>query len=199
MQLSVKGKQMEVGEALTTHVREALETITEKYFNKPIEAAVVFSREAHLFRVQISVHVGRGIQLQGHAEADEAYPSFDLAADKIAKRLRRYKRRLRDHHKENGSAELAEARYAILPPLDEHEIDDEDTAVPAGDAPLVIAEMAHNIKSMTVSDAVMHMDLADSPAILFENKAHGRLNMLYRRSDGNLGWVDPEIALGAEK
>lgn len=191
MQLSVKGKQMDVGDALTTHVREALETITEKYFNKPIEASVVFSREAHLFSARISVHVGRGIQLQGHAEADEPYPAFDLAAEKIAKRLRRHKRRLRDHHKEENSPAMAEARYSILPPLDDEAPENEEAA-PA--APLVIAEMAHNIMSMTVSDAVMHMDLSDAPAVLFRNEAHGGLNMLYRRADGNLGWVDPDVA-----
>lgn len=211
MQLTVKGKQMDVGDALRQYVQESLDTIVGKYFNKPIEATVVFSREAHLYKSQISVHVGRGILLQGQAEAGEPYPAFDGAAERIAKRLRRHKRRLKDHkNTEGGNGELPpqlKARYTILPaemgPEAEEDDDHAEAMVPspqpqqAGDTeddhkPLVIAEMPTHIASMTVSEAVMRMDLADLSAILFHNKAHGRLNMVYRRSDGNLGWIDPQ-------
>ena len=101
MHLSVTGKQLDVGDALRTHVENSLQNSVGKYFDNAIEASVVFSRVAHLYRTDISVHVGRGILVQSHAEASEPYPAFDAASERIAKRLRRHKRRLRDHHKGN--------------------------------------------------------------------------------------------------
>ncbi|WP_158044135.1 ribosome hibernation-promoting factor, HPF/YfiA family [Skermanella pratensis] len=219
MHLSVKGKQLDVGDALRTHVDESLTAIVGKYFGRPIEANVVFSREAHLFKADISVHVGRNILLQSNAEASEPYPAFDTAADKIAKRLRRYKRRLKDHHKHADSGEAVDGAMALAPlpasqyileaEPDEAHIDgyDEDTydAVPSSPQdghdghpqPVVIAEMTTAIDTLTVSEAVMRMDLAELPALMFRNRAHGGLNMIYRRHDGNVGWIDPKGTEGA--
>ncbi|MBX6320721.1 MAG: ribosome-associated translation inhibitor RaiA [Rhodospirillaceae bacterium] len=186
MQLTVRGKQLDVGGALRTHIAQTLDGLIGKYFGNPIEATVVLSREAHLYRAQISVHVGRGILVQGEAAADEPYPAFDAAAERIAKRLRRYKRRLRDHHR--SAPEVEPARQYVLAPAGEDFTEPVD-GVPA--EPIVIAEMEAEIPTLSVSEAVMRLDLSEAAAIMFRNRAHGGLNMIYRRGDGNVGWVDP--------
>jgi ribosomal subunit interface protein len=186
MQLTVKGKQLDVGDALRSHVAESLNSIFGKYFGNPIEATVVFAREAHLYRAQVTVHVGRGILLQGQAEADQPYAAYDGAADKVAKRLRRFKRRLRDHHR--AEIEMQRAQHYVLAP----EPEEGEEAADVDGKPVVIAEMVAEIPTLTVSEAVMRLELADEGAILFRNRAHGGLNMVYRRTDGNVGWVDPK-------
>ncbi|MGQ9366598.1 ribosome hibernation-promoting factor, HPF/YfiA family [Azospirillum sp. ST 5-10] len=195
MQLTVKGKQLDVGDALRTHVADSLKSVVGKYFTKPIEANVVFSRDAHLFKADIQVHVGRGILLQSAADASEPYPAFDTACDKIAKRLRRYKGRLRGHHANGEAQEGLPARYQILEAeRDEHHVDGEDAAHGEAHSPIVVAEMQTSVETLTVSEAVMRMELAETPALLFCNRAHGGLNLVYRRADGNIGWVDPQNA-----
>ncbi len=187
MNLTVKGKHLDVGDALRSYVREQLSALTEKYFSNPIDATVLFSHEAHLYRADISVHVGRGILLQASADATDIYPAFEAAAEKTGKRLRRYKRRLRDHHMSEMRVEESPARQYVIdaePALD----DDEDI----GAEPVIIAEMDTTIETMSVAEAVMRMDLAELPAILFRSGVHGGLNMIYRRSDGHVGWVDPK-------
>ncbi len=188
MQLSVKGKQLNVGDALRTHVSESLSRILGKYFGDAIEVGVTFSREGHLYRAVVAAHVGRGIQLQAQGEADEPYPAFDTAADRLAKRLRRYKRRLRDHHKDTGPASesLPAQQYILAGDAEGQAAEDEINGRPA-----VVAEMATEIPSLTVSEAVMRMDLAELPALMFRNSSHSGLNMIYRRPDGNIGWIDP--------
>ena len=187
MQLSVKGKQLDVGDALRTHIGDSLLRILEKYFGDAIEVGVTLTRDGHLYRAQVAAHVGRGIQLQAQGEADEPYPAFDNAADHLAKRLRRYKRRLRDHHNEAAAeTEVMLAQQYVLAG------EEGDNAQAADGAPVVIAEMTTGIPSLTVSQAVMRMDLADLPALLFRNSSHSGLNMVYRRPDGNIGWVDPQ-------
>lgn len=198
MQLTVKGKQLDVGDALRTHVADSLNSVVGKYFNKPIEANVVLTREAHLFKADIQVHVGRGIVLQSASDATEPYPAFDTACEKLAKRLRRYKSRLRNHHTDAAAAlEAVPARYQILEAeKDEAHVESEGAAAEAVQ-PMVIAEMETSIATLAVSEAVMRMELADAPALLFRNGAHGRLNLVYRRADGNIGWVDPAEKAGA--
>lgn len=187
MQLTVKGKQIDVGDALRTHVAESLNSVVGKYFNNSLEANVVFSRDAHLFKADIQVHVGRNILLQSSSESTEPYPAFDTACGKLDRRLRRYKRRLRDHHNVDIQVEALPARYQILEAEAEDHVDEQAPA-----APLVVAEMQTSIDQLSVSEAVMRMELADRPALLFRNRAHGGLNMVYRRADGNVGWVDPQ-------
>lgn len=189
MQLTVKGKQLDVGDALRTHVAENLSTVVGKYFSKPMEAAVVLSRDAHLFKADIQVRVGRGIVLQSVSDATEPYPAFDTACEKLDKRLRRYKDRLRGHHGvENGEAPIP-ARYQVIEAEPEHH----DEAVPEKAHPMVIADMTTQIDTLTVGEAVMRMELAEAPALMFRNRANGGLNMVYRRADGNVGWVDPAL------
>ncbi len=192
MQLSIKGKQIDVGDALRQHVEDALSVIVEKYFGRAIEAHVSFSREAHMLRSDISMHVHRDLVVQGQAEAGDAYAAFDGAAERIAKRIRRHKRRLRDDHHQDPAkmrdAESLMARsYVIAEP------DEETEAAEAGDQPVIVAEMTLEIPTLTVGEAVMRMDLSDVPSFIFRNRAHGGLNVVYRRGDGHIGWVDPDL------
>jgi ribosomal subunit interface protein len=200
MQLTVTGKQVDVGNALRRHVESALESILGKYFRTAIEAHAVFAREAHLIRAEISLHIGRGIVINSGAAASEHYLAFDAAAERLAKQLRRYKRRLHeDHGRAHGPAERREmAMSFILAPTDEaaEADDDEPSATADGAAPVVIAEMSTELPHLTVGEAVMRMDLADAPVLLFRNRSHGELNLVYRRSDGNIGWIDPAFEAG---
>jgi ribosomal subunit interface protein len=195
MNLTVKGKNIDVGEALRTRVAQSLDHGIAKYFGNPIEATVTFSKQSHLFSADISVHIGRGILVQAESSADQAYAAFDLAMDHLTKRLRRYKSRLRDHHRGETQSFRA-AQYILAPAVDEAVEDEVESAItPANgnDAPAVIAEMQTEIPTLTVGEAVMRLDLSDIKAMMFTNRAHGGLNMVYRRNDGNIGWVDPRL------
>ena len=185
MQLTVTGKQIDTGTLLRDHVDASLAAILGKYFKTAIEAHVVFSKEAHLNRAEVSIHIGRGIVVNASASAAETYAAFDAAAERIAKQMRRYKRRLRDHHAQAREAfEVGErARDYVLAPVAEE----------GEEGPAVVAEMSTDVPSLTVGEAVMRMDLANAPVLLFRNRSHGELNIVYRRLDGNIGWIDPEL------
>ena len=193
MQLSVKGKQLDIGNALRAHVESSLERILGKYFGDAIDARVTLSREAHLYRAMVCAHIGRNILLEAHGEAVEPYPAFDSAAERLSKRLRRHKRWLRDHHKESltdqGLPSIDAEPRAGADGSDDNR-DEAPIEGPENGQPMIVAEMAE-VPDLTVSDAVERMDQAGLPAMLFRNRAHGGLNMIYRRSDGNIGWLDP--------
>lgn len=206
MQFSVKGKQMDVGDALRRHIEESVTALVGKYFGSGIEAHAVLGREAHLYCCDLSVHVGRGILMQASEKDTDPYLASDKAAGRIAKRLRRHKRRLRDHHVNGADRKIIQAeqaQYAILSAgdhEDEHagradgaDADDGlDHAVdPTDGQPAIVAEMTTDLSTLTVGEAVMRLDLADQPALMFRNSAHGGLNVVYRRKDGNIGWIDP--------
>ncbi len=188
MKLSVKGKQIDVGDALRSHVQSQLEDAVGKYFGDSFEASVTFSREAHLFRADISVHGPHGIPLQSNASADLPYPAFDLALERLAGRLRRHKTKIKQQHHE-ASREGIEAMIASSFVLHGDKEGGSDEEV--GDNPAVVAEMTTPIETLTVGEAVMRLDLGDLPALMFRNRSHGGFNMIYRRPDGNIGWVDP--------
>jgi ribosomal subunit interface protein len=190
MQVTVTGKQMDVGEALQSYVADNLADSVAKYFDNAIEASVVFSRGAkrRQVRADLSVHIGRNILLQGHAETGDPYTAYDAALEHIAKRMRRYKRRLRDHRRLADAGSTIEAQQYVLAGGDE----DEEEAATADGRPAIIAEMTTPIETMTVADAVMRLDLASLPTLMFRNSAHGGLNVVYRRNDGNVGWIDPQ-------
>ena len=191
MHIAVTGKQVDVGDALRDHVEDRITAGAEKYFGNPIDAQVVFSREGHLYRVDCSVHVGAGIHVEAHATAGDAYAGFDTAAERVEKRLRRYKRRLRNHHK-SAPVEMVEASSYILSPEAEQE-DQEDQEDQSDDAqPVIVAESTTDIPTVSVSEAVMRLDLANVPVFMFRNSAHGGLSVVYRREDGNFGWIDPK-------
>ncbi len=195
MQLSVTGKQLDVGDALRAHIEQNLSTAIGKYFANPTDANVVLSREARNIRADIKVHVGRGIILQGHADAEDAYAAFDLASEHIAKRLRRHKRRLRNHQRNKADSEKAlRAQHYVLAPGQEEVAEGLESA---DGQPVIIADMETHIDTLTVGEAVMRMDLANLPAMMFRNRAHGGLNMIFVRQDGNIGWIDPRGNRGA--
>jgi ribosomal subunit interface protein len=199
MQLTVTGKQVDVGDALRGHVETTLDTMLGKYFRTAIEAHAVFAREAHLITADVSLHVGRGMVVNSSAAATDHYVAFDAAAERLAKQLRRYKRRLRDYHGGKargphleGEPERPEMAQAfVLAPIDDDDDDAADAATADGGGPVVIAEMSTELPQLTVGEAVMRMDLADAPVLLFRNRSHGELNLVYRRGDGNIGWIDP--------
>lgn len=193
MQLSVQGKQIDVGDFLRAHVDEKLNDINAKYFNRAIDATVVFSREGEgFFKAHISIRVGKNILILGDAVESDIYLAFDVASAKVAKQLRRYKNRLRSHHQrieQTPESEIIKARDYTL--AMEYFNNNEEAEAEQPDNPLIVAEMAADIETLSVSEAVMRMDLANQSALLFRNASHNGLNLVYRRADGNVGWVDP--------
>lgn len=193
MQVQIAGKRIDVGEALRERIAYGLEDRVSKYFDRTGEAFVTVSKPGWAFSVDCSIHLPSGVTLQAHGEAEDAYQAFEDSLEKIEKRVRRYKRRLKDHHKNKDAIPAIEIQEQIIAPYAD---DDEDTEEPLangdlGDAPAIIAESGARIKTMTVSMAVMQLELTDTCAILFRNAKDGDLNMVYRRADGNIGWVDP--------
>jgi len=192
MQITVSGKQVDLSDALRTRVSDHLDVIASKYFDHALEAQVTFSRARSFFTCDINVHAGRGLRLRGEGEAADANTAFDDAAEHIAKRLRRYRRRVNEHARDSANRERPEAaRQYIL-----RQEDEAITRSGNGDSravahATVIAEQAAEISLLSVSEAVMRMDLADQPVLMFRNSTTGGLNVVYRRSDGNIGWIDP--------
>jgi len=187
MDIRVSGHQIETGEALQAHAQERLTAIVEKYFSRALSSSVTFNKApAGAFRCDIVTHPMHGLILKGAGIAHDAHVALDQAAEKIDKQLRRYKRRLKDRHEASAHALRAEeAAYTVFA-----EPTDEVEDVPA-DAPLVIAETRVDVPEATVSDAVMMLDLRNTNALLFKNAGTGRHNMVYRRDDGSIGWVEP--------
>ncbi len=192
MHINISGHQLDVGNSLRGHISASLEAVVEKYFGEAIDASVVLTRERLTVRADLAIHIGRGIYVRAHESADDAYTAFDVAAAHLGKRLRRHKRRLRNHHEARESAETVRAQQYILAPY-EADVEDEDEIETDSDHPVIVAEDQTVIENLTVSEAVMRMDLADVPAMVFRNAGNGGLNVVYRRSDGNVGWIDPGV------
>lgn len=188
MQITVSGKHIDVGDALRVHVEDNLVAAVGKYFDRPVDAHVIFSRNGHGFKCDSSVHLATGLTAQAQGVSDEIYAAFEAATDRIEKQLRRYKRRLKDHHQtRQDPVEQIEAQAYVL------QSHDEETAASGADGmqPVIIAEMRHGIKTLTVGEAVMQMELAHAPFLIFKNDANGRINIVFQRDDGNVGWIDP--------
>ena len=193
MRIQVAGRQMDVGEALRTRIENELASGVGKYFNRATDAVVTVAKNGGGVGVAVDclVHLPSGISLQAEGHGGDAHSAFDDALGKLEKRVRRYKRRLRNHHADNKSPLPAEdASSYVLAPLEEGD-DGSETPVNGEAAPLVIAEATKPVRTMTVSMAVMQLDLTESPALMFRNAANGELNVVYRRADGNVGWIDP--------
>lgn len=190
MQITVSGKQIDVGEALRVHVEDNLGAAVAKYFDRPVDAHVVFSRSGHEFTCDSSVHLPTGLTAQAHAASNDIYVAFDQAADRLEKQLRRHKRRLKDHHKNRTQpVEMMQATSYVLRGYDESE--EAEAASGDGEQPAIVAEMTMPIKTLTVGEAVMQMELAQDRFLVFRNDASGRINLVYQRDDGNVGWIDP--------
>lgn len=187
MRYQISGKQIDVGESLTTHVKTEIGEITGKFAERPTEAHVTFSKDAHEFRCETNIHLSTGLSAAAEGRSTEIYDSFEKCSEKIEKQLRRYKRRLKDHHKDRVTpVEVMGASSYILAGEDT-----DDTNEPESLQPVIVAEMETKIQSLSVGEAVMQMELTDEPVLVFRNEGHKRLSVVYKRKDGNIGWIDP--------
>jgi len=186
MDIRVSGHQVETGAALQEHASDRLGAIVEKYFERALSSHVTMGKApAGAFRCDIITHVTQGTILKAQGEAHDAHLALDNAAGKIEKQLRRYKRRLKDRHDRAAQARAEEeAAYTIFAA-------DESEGELTADSPPIIAETSIDIPTGSVADAVMMLDLRDTAALFFKNAGTGRHNMVYRRSDGSIGWVEP--------
>ncbi len=189
MQITVSGKQVELSDALRERVSHELTGITGKYFEHAQDARITFARSRLGFHCDIDLHAGRGLTLRGEAESTDAYTAFDKAAVHVGKRLRRYRRRVSDHARDEAQRARPEAARQII--LRAEAEDHEEPEAEVHDAPVVVAETTTEIAHLTVSEAVMRMELADHPVLMFRDVNSGVLNVVYRRADGNVGWIDP--------
>lgn len=182
MTISISGKHVELGESLTTHIDAELTSLIHRYMNEPLEAHVVVSKEHHVFQTDVSVHISKHFVVHCCGIDADPYKSTHHALDKLDKQIRKYKERLRDRKRRESDYKELPVSYYII------DSTKEDTGA---DVPVVIAESAKNIPTVTVSDAVMKLDLMNQPVLLFKNAANNELNVVYKREDGNIGWIDP--------
>ncbi len=187
MQLTITGKQIDIGNALRTYVQNRLTQSVGKYFDRPVNGSVTFSRDGHEYRADCTVHLASGLHLQAQGRSTDIYASFDGAAERMEKRLRRYKSRIRDHH--NGARDPYAASPASERIIAASDFD-EGVAEPETLNPVVVSESATQLRTLTVGEAVMQLDLMETPALVFRNSAHGEINVVYRRGDGHIGWID---------
>jgi ribosomal subunit interface protein len=193
MQISVSGKQVDLSDSLRIRVASSLDVIAGKYFDHAMEAQVTFSRARSFFTCDINLHAGRGLTLRGEGEAGDANGAFDDAAEHIATRLRRYRRRVSAHHRDLAHRAGPQAGRGYVLRAENEETQAAADSSDATAFATVIAESQLEIASLTVGEAVMRMDLADQAVLMFRNSATGEHNVVYRRTDGNIGWIDPSI------
>ncbi len=187
MRYQISGKQIDIGEALQTHVKAELGEVVEKYAQRPTEAVIVFSKSAHEFVCEAVVHLSTGLTAQAKGHATEIYAAFESCREKMDKQLRRYKRRIRNHHQNRPApVEFGAGSAYILAQTEEPEDDINEPL-----QPIIIAEMEAKIPSITVGEAVMQLELSGQNFLVFRNEGHAGVNVVYRRTDGNIGWIDP--------
>jgi ribosomal subunit interface protein len=191
MQVQVSGKHVAVGEALRTRVSDEIQDTIGKYFDRGGDADVVVSREGHSFRVDCGVVLASGQQLRSHGVGADAHSAFGVALDKVEARIRRYKTKLKDHSGAANAKAAETASYFVLRAPDEEADEAWEEGEDGPPARMVIAESDAVLKTLTVSGAVMELDLTEAQTIVFRNAAHGGISVVYRRPDGNIGWIDP--------
>lgn len=205
MRIQVSGKHIDVGDALRAHVSAALEEAASKYAGRPTEATAVFARDGFAFSAEVTMHLSTGLTAQARGQNADVYAAFEAARERIAKQLRRHKRRLKDHNAGRAAANagpvstVPAGSYVLAPFADDP---DDEVPVPEGlggntddgpgdGAPTIIAETETALPSLSVGEAVMQMELAHAPVLVFRDAKRGGLNVVYRRDDGNIGWIDP--------
>jgi ribosomal subunit interface protein len=190
MPLRVSGKNLDIGESLRAHVLARVEQAVGKHADGAVTGGVTITRDGSAYRADCTLHVGSGVSLQAEGRAHEPYASFEQAAERIEKRLRRYKRKIKDRNSHGGPSapEVATAEYYVLQAPGQRE---EDTEIGQDYSPLVIAENTTKVREFSVADAVTELDLSGAPVLVFRHAGNGRINIVYRRTDGNIGWVDP--------
>jgi len=198
MQVTVSGKHLDVGSAMQEYVEVELQSSVTKYFERAVSADVVFTKIRHLFRADIIVNEGTGTHtiIKASAEDDDIHASFDIACAKVEKQLRRYKRKIKDHHKDKPISEIISATKYVLSGAS---VEDASDGSQENDAPLIIAEKQTQIETLSVSDAVMRMDLGQLPALMFKNSKTKAINVIYRREDGNISWIDASLVEKSQK
>jgi ribosomal subunit interface protein len=187
MVLKISGKNVDIGQALRSRADSAIAAAVGKYFDGGYSGHVTLSKSGRAFQTECSIHLDTGMVFEASGSESDAYSSFDKAAERLEKRLRRYKRRLKDHKKSSSREERGAASFVLQAP-------DEDAEVAEDWAPAIIAETRAPIATMSVSNAVMELDMTDAPVVVFRNTSHGGINVVYRRPDGHFGWVDPTLA-----
>ncbi|TMV83669.1 ribosome-associated translation inhibitor RaiA [Thioclava sp. BHET1] len=187
MRYQISGKQIDIGDALQTHVKSELDETVTKYSQRPTDAVVTFSRSAHEYVCESTVHLSTGLSASARGHATEIYAAFEGCREKMDKQLRRYKRRLKDHQRSRAQpVEFADGSAYILAASEESGDVEPETL-----QPMIIAEMEARIPSLSVGEAVMQMELGGAPVLVFRNEKHSGVNVVYRREDGNIGWIDP--------
>ena len=187
MRYQISGKQINIGTALQTHVKTELDEVIQKYAERPTDALVIFSKSAHEFACEATVHLSTGLTATAKAKDTEIYTAFNSCCAKMEKQLRRYKRRLKDHHKDRTQpVELFGGSSYIIA-----SDDGPDQSEPETLQPIIVAEMEAKTPSLSVGEAVMQMELAGAPVLVFRNESKDGVNVVYRRDDGNIGWIDP--------
>jgi ribosomal subunit interface protein len=184
MSLRVSGKNINIGDALRTHITQRLEQSAAKYFDGGVSGHVTLTPEGSGYRADISLHLTSGIVLQTDGRGQEPYVTFDQAADRLEKRLRRYKERLKSHHDGHGHDAPEVVPYQVF------EAPDEESDAPVEFSPAVVAESTTKLRRLSVSAAVLDLDLSGSPVLVFRHANTGRVNIVYRRNDNNIGWID---------
>ena len=189
MRYQISGKQIEIGQALQTHVQDNLGSVAQKYAERPTDATVIFSKSGSEFVCETTVHLSTGLTASAKGHAHEIYAAFEATAEKLEKQLRRYKRRLKDHHRERTQPIDVFGGASYILASNEGA---EDDAEPDSLQPIIVAEMETSIPSLSVGEAVMQMELAGAPVLVFRNEGKEGVNVVYRREDGNIGWIDPQ-------
>jgi len=190
MPLRVSGKNLDIGESLRAHVLEKVQALIARYFDGKVTGHVVISPEGSTFRTDCSLHLSSGMNLQSEGRAHEPYASFEQAADKIERRLRRYKKRLKEHAGGHEALAGARERLQLAKFVIEAPADDE-TEAPVDFSPVVVAEGSQPLKTLSVASAVAELDLTGAPLVVFQHATSSRINIVYRRRDGAIGWLDP--------
>ena len=190
MRYQITGKQIDIGEALQSYVKEQLNEVVGKYAQRPTDIMIVFSKTGTEFACETTVHLSTGLTAQAKSHGFDIYPTFDLCCEKMEKQLRRYKRRLKDHHRERSQP--VEAIGASTYVIAAGEGGEDDYAEPETLTPVIIAELQTKIPSISVGEAVMQMELSEAPVLVFRNEGTDGVNVVYRRDDGNIGWIEPE-------
>ncbi|MGH1417673.1 MAG: ribosome hibernation-promoting factor, HPF/YfiA family [Hyphomicrobiaceae bacterium] len=187
MTLQVTGKNVDAGRAYKDYIEEKIAAVLEKYIGPEISGHIRLEKERIMFRTNCSIRLRTGILLEAHGEGADAYASADAAVDRLEKRVRRYKRRLKNHHNRDAShSEISVAARDYTVHVDETNTEEKDD-----DNPIIIAETETKLHSLAVSEAVMRLDLSEDPVLMFRNAGSGEINVVYRRPDGNIGWIDP--------
>lgn len=193
MHITVAGKQVSTSDALRTHVEQGLGLITSKYFDHALEARVTFRKAAKgagAFACDINLHAGRGLTMRGEGQGPDAHRAFDEAAEHVAKRLRRYRRRVNEHARSQAQVrEVGETAREYVVHAEE-DLADEATPIESADHPAVVAEDTREVHVLTVGEASMRLDLSGRPLLVFRNRATSAINVVYRRPDGHIGWID---------